>query len=160
MKLGGPWELREGLSICGWRTKVNSKDRLCLPLDQVLTQHKSRHISKRQQFHPLWLPQALNQALRQQCTFAGYVRSEQWARFISNQHLCTSFWYSSNWNGPTCTPLIRKSVWVKTRWKQSLTVLFSFTLSPSLELFDNGGYIKYGHSYCPLLYFLKSLKWK
>ena len=77
-----------------------------------------------------------NQVLFRQCTCVGYVRSEQWARFISNLHLCTSVWYSSKWNGPTCTPLTRKSVWVKTRWKQSLTVLFSFTLSPSLELFD------------------------
>ena len=34
------------------------------------------------QARSLWLPQALNQALRCQCTCVGYVRSKQWARFI------------------------------------------------------------------------------
>ena len=48
---------------------------------------------------PLWLPQALNQALCRQCTCVGYVQAEQWARFISNLHLRTSVWCSSNWNG-------------------------------------------------------------
>ena len=32
------------------------------------------------QARSLWLPQALNQALRCQCTCVGYVRSKQWAR--------------------------------------------------------------------------------
>ena len=31
---------------------------------------------------PLWLPQVLDQALRRESTCVGYVRSEQWARFI------------------------------------------------------------------------------
>ena len=30
----------------------------------------------------LWLPQALNQAVRRQCTCVGYVRAKQWARLI------------------------------------------------------------------------------
>ena len=43
-----------------------------------------------QSSHPLWLPQVFNQALRQQFTCAGYVLSEQWARFIkpTPPHIC------------------------------------------------------------------------
>ena len=52
---------------------------------------------------PLWLPQALNQALCCQCTCVSYVQAEHWARFISNLHLRTSVWYSSNWNRVDCS---------------------------------------------------------
>ena len=39
--------------------------------------------------HPLWLPQALNQALHRQCTSVGYIRSVQWPRFIPTPpHIC------------------------------------------------------------------------
>ena len=57
----------------------------------------------------MWLPKASNQALRRQCTCVGYVRAEQWARFIWNLHLRTSVWYSSNWIGPLCSAQARKS---------------------------------------------------
>ena len=39
--------------------------------------HHERQVEHEEEHLPLWLPQALNQALRRQCTFVGYVQAEQ-----------------------------------------------------------------------------------